>query len=95
MKNSFTEYTYTDGENEIMVHHRISDFKIIAVYMYADQIDSIYGNNVNSYDGQKGKLTPFKWTKGKNPLFIHLPKKSIRRFVAEFIESGELVCDEE
>lgn len=91
MKNSYTEFTYSDGENEVMVHHRTSDDKVIRLYMYADQV-----NNFEGYESQRtGKImTPFSWKPGKNALFVHLKGPAMQRFYNEFMESGELICAE-
>ncbi len=87
--NSYTEYTYTDGEVEVMLHHRVTDDKILAVYTYAKDAPSF-----NQYEDSKGRpMTPFTWEPGLNPLFVHLKKGQIPRFVREFIDS-ELVCVE-
>jgi hypothetical protein len=87
---AFTEYTYTDGESEVMVHHRNSDNKVIALYTYAKDAPSF-----DDCENLRGKpMTPFPWKTGPNPAFLHLSGASMRRFVAEFIDSGELVCPE-
>lgn len=85
----FTEYTYTDGVIEVMVHHNKRG-NVIAVYTYVKDAQSI-----NESDNERGEpMKPFDWQPGKNSLFVHLPKGQIRRFVREFIDSNELVCAE-
>ena len=88
---TFTEFTYTDGEIEIMVHHD-ARARVVALYTYARDAKEI---NESDCDGRNGKpLRPFAWQEGKNPLFLHLHGSEMRRFVREFIDSGELVCTE-
>ena len=90
---AFTEYTYTDGEWEVMAHVRAGSPDITAIYTYRRDAEEM---SAGDWDGQNGKpLRPFVWHEGRNPLFVHLKgRAAIRRFVAEFIESGDLVCTE-
>ncbi len=92
-KGGFTEYTYTDGTWEVMVHVSAKTQAITALYTYRKDAEEI--NNMG-LDGLNGKpLHPFTWHEGKNSLFVHLKGRSaIRRFVSEFIESGDMVCTE-
>ena len=89
---TFAEYTYTDGEWEVMAHVWSDSPEIHAIYTYREDAEEI---NAGNWDGQNGKpLRPFTWHEGRNPAFVHLKGPAIRRFVAEFIESGELICAE-
>ncbi len=87
----FTEFTYTNGEWDVMVHVDKRE-RIIALYTYRRDAEEINGGG---YDGQNGKpLRAFNWQEGKNSLFVHLTGAAMRRFVREFIDSNELVCTE-
>jgi hypothetical protein len=89
--SGFTEFTYTDGSWEVMVHHD-SRGKVIALYTDRETAHEINGTNL---DGVNGKpLRAFYWQDGQNPLFVHLHGAEMRRFVREFIDTNELVCIE-
>lgn len=89
--NGFTEFTYTNGKWEVMVHVDARE-RITRLYTYRRDAEEI---NSGGYDGQNGKpLHPFHWKDGLNPLFVDLNGHALKRFVSEFIESGELVCTE-
>lgn len=86
----FTEYTYTDGTVEVMAHIDSKTGEIFHVYTYARDVDDLSG-----HEGPNGKPLPnWRWEKGINPIFCHLPARQVRAFVAAFIDSGELVCTE-
>ena len=90
---TFTEYTYTNGFSEFMVHVRSDTSEIFAIYTYADTAERWHGENEDSVTGKP--LRPFVWHEGRNPGFRHLKgRAAIRRFVNEFIDSGELICTE-
>lgn len=90
---TFTEYTYTDGTWEVMAHVYSDSPEIRTIYAYRKDAEEC---NAGDWDGQNGKpLRPFTWHEGRNPAFVHLKgRAAIRRFVMEFIESGELICTE-
>lgn len=90
---TFTEYTYTNGLSEFMAHVCSETSEIFAIYTYADTAERWSDENEDSVTGKP--LRPFVWHEGRNPGFRHLKgRAAIRRFVAEFIESGELICTE-
>ncbi len=86
---TFTELTYTDEEAEFMLH-RGPRGGVLAIYTYTRDVPSFV-----SEDRHGNLRTPYQWLPGKNPLFVHLPKGSIRRFVAEFVDSKEFYCSED
>ncbi len=87
--SGFTEFTYTDGEREVMVHHDANG-NSIALYTYRKDAETFNGEE----DARGKPIAPFVWHDGKNPLFVHLRGRAIARFIAAFIDSGELVCPE-
>ena len=88
--NTLIEYTYTDGTVEVMVHHCPKTHRVLRVYTYANDAHELDG-----FENEKGRPSaPYTWETGRNPAFVHLKASQVRRFVAEFIDSDELVCSE-
>lgn len=86
----FTEYTYTDGQSEVMAHHDSKTDKIVRLYTYAKDAPGF-----DACENENGKpVTPFPWQIDQNPGFLHLEGAAMRRFVREFIDSGDLICTE-
>jgi hypothetical protein len=79
----YEETTFTDGEDELMVHYDVSSVKPIRAYVYNDS--PLLNFDYDAYDlPKKAKGYRWKFIQSKNnPLFYHLdlPEDRIKDFV--------------
>jgi hypothetical protein len=79
----YEEITFTDGEDELMVHYDVSSGKPIRAYVYNDS--PLLNFDYDAYDlPKKAKGYRWKFVQSKNnPLFYHLdlPEDRVKDFV--------------
>lgn len=89
----FDEVTYTDGEDEVMVHFDKNDNPLRA-YVYKDS--PLLNFDYDLYD-IPAKLKKYKWKfvqSKNNPLFYHLNTNNINAFVWWLEAMGYIRTDE-
>lgn len=91
----FKELTYIGGidEDENPVNNEVfidvlSDGTIIDIYTYNDK-------NFVLYDYETERKVGIKWSKGKNPLFIHCDKRYYKKLLKFIFSEFQLVGSDE
>ena len=100
---SFTEYTYTDGFAEIMVHQETKTGKYLRVYTYTSDLpgldwfwDKEEWNYINEGRQIKSRAFKFKTERSLSPSFTNFLIKSqatFERLIAELQAAG-FICTE-
>jgi hypothetical protein len=82
----FTEFTLSDGSNEVMIDVDVETGKIIDLYTYHDHDLTYYSEKKDDYF-RMGK----EWETTQNPLFVHCPKSEIKKSIKRLVECDLIV----